>query len=567
MAAGHLLDTKTVNLNEILGNGKIYKVPPFQRDYSWEQDNWEDLWNDICIADDTGTAHYMGSVVLQSERGKEYLIIDGQQRFTTLSILILAVINAIKSLSRHGIDVDGNSERSELLIRQYIGQKDPSSLKHSSKLFLNENNDGFYQSRLMSFKDPINARKLSDSEQLMWQCYQFFVTRITQRFGNSSGVDLAKFLNETVGEQMMFIQITVEDELNAYTVFETLNSRGVELTSTDLLKNFLFSLVARSGTDLKLVRTQWNKIIDIIDLKEFPVFLRYFLIATRKIVSKEYLFKEIKKFIKSSEDVFELLEQLERYAYNYKALGSPEDELWNLDKDSRNAIRNLNTFRVTQWKPLAMVAKEKLESVEFRKVLQAIVVISYRYNVIAKAQTNEMEKVYSNAAIALYLNDNPKLSSVLNDLKEIYINDDEFRNYFELKRFNTVNSTDKRLARYTLYKLEAQETNGVTHDFETDNGTIEHILPESFPQEWQEGFSEEEFERCVFMLGNLTLLEAAKNSRDAANFSFERKKSVYATSKFALTNKIDNLEWKPQTIRHRQAHLAKIAVSVWKIQY
>src|ERR1700752_4474298 len=95
MASGNLLDTKTVSLNEILGNGKIYRVPHYQRDYSWEQDNWEDLWNDIELAAETKKPHYMGSIVLQSTTGKEFVIIDGQQRFSTLSILTLATINAI----------------------------------------------------------------------------------------------------------------------------------------------------------------------------------------------------------------------------------------------------------------------------------------------------------------------------------------------------------------------------------------------------------------------------------------------------------------------------------------
>ena len=98
MTKGNLLDTKTVNLNETLGNGKIYKVPQFQRDYSWERDNWEDLWNDIELAIEHKTAHYMGSVVLQSTNSKEYLIIDGQQRFTTLTLLTLAVISSIQNL-------------------------------------------------------------------------------------------------------------------------------------------------------------------------------------------------------------------------------------------------------------------------------------------------------------------------------------------------------------------------------------------------------------------------------------------------------------------------------------
>jgi len=95
MAVVNLLDTKTVNLNDLLGNGKIYRVPQFQRDYSWDQDNWEDLWNDIAIVNSTGSPHYMGSVVLQNDGSKEYLIIDGQQRFTTLSILTLAFIARI----------------------------------------------------------------------------------------------------------------------------------------------------------------------------------------------------------------------------------------------------------------------------------------------------------------------------------------------------------------------------------------------------------------------------------------------------------------------------------------
>ena len=149
MASTNLLDTKTLTLNEILGNGKIYFVPQFQRDYSWEQDNLDDLWADLLnIYQTSGEAHYMGSIVLQvkGEPGdKQFWIIDGQQRFTTLSLLTLAIINKLTLLSDSGIDADANRERADLVMKQYMGQKDPSSLLYSSKLFLNENNDGFYQ--------------------------------------------------------------------------------------------------------------------------------------------------------------------------------------------------------------------------------------------------------------------------------------------------------------------------------------------------------------------------------------------------------------------------------------
>jgi hypothetical protein len=470
-------------------------------------------------------------------------------------------------LVNKGIEVEENLERIKILMLQNIGQKDASSLTYSSKLFLNENNDAFYQNRLLLFKEPINERKLSDSESLMWGAYQFFKSKVSNRFKNKSGSDLASFLNDVTGELMIFIQITVENELNAYTVFETLNSRGIELTSTDLLKNYLFSLVAKSHTDLKQVKIQWKKIVDTVGLKEFPVFLRYFLVATRKQITKEYLFKEIKNFVKTDQDVFELLERLEFYAYNYVALGSPDDEMWNTEKENRNSIVILKSFRVTQWKPLALVVGEKLSGTDFKRLLQSIITISYRYNVIAKLQTNEMEKIYSKAAINLYKSENPNIYSVLTDLKDLYVNDEEFKNYFSIKKFITSNSNDKKLLRYTLYKLESQEVNGNQFDFDTDNGTIEHILPESYPAEWSESFSEDEFERNVYMLGNLTLLEGNKNNRDASNKIFDEKKKIYATSKYMITKNITDPQWTAQNIKHRQSHLAKLACSIWKIDF
>jgi hypothetical protein len=565
MASVNLLDTKTVTLNDVIGNSKIYKVPQFQRDYSWAQDNWEDLWNDILNVKNTGNPHYMGSVVLQNDGSKNFLIIDGQQRFTTLSILTLAFISKIQRLADDAIETEANKERVDILMRQYIGQKDPASLRYSSKLFLNENNDGFYQQRLLAFKQPINVNKLSFSEKLMWDAYQFFQKSIENTFKTKSGEELANALNNIVGELLMFIQITVEDELNAYTVFETLNSRGVELTSTDLLKNYLFSLVAKSPTDLNHVKGQWKKIIDAVGLKDFPVFLRYYLQATKQMVTKESLFKVVKQYVKVNSDVFDLLDHLEAYAYTYIALGSPDDDLWSGDKELRNHINALKLFRVTQWKPLVMVAYEKLAPQDFKRLCAAIVAIAYRYNLIAKLQTNEMEKIYSKAAVELYKNLTPTYQAALNDIKSLYLSDEEFKNYFQIKQFNTNNSTDKKQLRYTLYKLEGQETKGSQYDFESDNGTIEHILPENYSDTWKQSFKEEEHERNLFLLGNLTLLEPSKNNKEAADGSFEQKKKVYQSSKYALTNTIDYNDWLPNTIKQRQTSLAKLATAVWKI--
>lgn len=568
MASSNLLDTKTFTLNEILGNGKIYHVPVFQRDYSWENDHLDDLWNDLISVYSEGAGHYMGSIVLQIKgdaSDKQYLIIDGQQRFTTLSLLALSVINKIKTLAENEIDKEANNERAELLMRQYIGQKDPSSLLYSSKLFLNENNDGFYQRRLLTFKEPVNYSKLLDSEKLLWDAYTYFVKQLNELFKEEkNGEVIASFLTKIVGELLKFIQITVEDELNAYIVFETLNSRGVELTSTDLLKNYLFSLVAKSSNDLLAVKSQWKKVVDAIGLKEFPVFLRYYLNARSALITKDQLFKSIKKFIQTDQQVLDLLDHLEKYSYTYTALSNPEDELWQNDKGVKEDISSLILFKVSLCYPLLMVAFEKFEFNEFKRLLHGIVVISFRYNVIGKLQTNEMEKAYNKTANKVFKGEIKNANDAMGDLKVLYIDDLTFKNNFETKVFNTTNSQQKKIARYILYKIEGQLHNGIKADYQLDDGTIEHVLPENMDAHWGSIFKDEDHLQVVYMLGNLTLLEAKLNNKHAAQKPFLDKLKVYDLSRFAMSKEIRGSEWTIQMIKHRQASLAKIASGIWK---
>lgn len=90
MARTNLLNTRTANYLDLLGNGRIYRVPPYQRDYSWEEEQWEDLWNDILeLRGHPGERHYMGALVVEGRSDREFLIIDGQQRLATFSVPLL----------------------------------------------------------------------------------------------------------------------------------------------------------------------------------------------------------------------------------------------------------------------------------------------------------------------------------------------------------------------------------------------------------------------------------------------------------------------------------------------
>ena len=254
MGKSNLLNTRTANLLELVSNGRIYRVPPFQRDYSWEEEQWEDLWNDIYEMHGMAEQrHYMGALVVEARSDREFSIIDGQQRLATLSLLGLAIITLLGQLAENGVETEDNHERAAALRNRFIGEKDPASLVESSKLFLNRTDDAFYQDYLVQLRKPLNPRGLPKSNRLLWECYGYFVKFLKETPIVSSGEKLATLLSDTVGRQLMFILITVDDELNAYTVFETLNARGLELSSTDLLKNYLFSRL-KVTTDLEALQ-------------------------------------------------------------------------------------------------------------------------------------------------------------------------------------------------------------------------------------------------------------------------------------------------------------------------
>lgn len=119
-----LLDTDTVSMADMLGNSKVYRVPPFQRDYSWREEHWEDLWNDmLALHENKEQRHYMGSVVLQKSSDKEFLVIDGQQRLTTLSLVAIAIIGHLQNLVENGVEPRENSERVSILRRTYLGER------------------------------------------------------------------------------------------------------------------------------------------------------------------------------------------------------------------------------------------------------------------------------------------------------------------------------------------------------------------------------------------------------------------------------------------------------------
>jgi len=567
MGKSNLLNTRTANLLELVSNGRIYRVPPFQRDYSWEEEQWEDLWNDIYEMHGMAEQrHYMGALVVEARSDREFSIIDGQQRLATLSLLGLAIITLLGQLAENGVETEDNHERAAALRNRFIGEKDPASLVESSKLFLNRTDDAFYQDYLVQLRKPLNPRGLPKSNRLLWECYGYFVKFLKETPIVSSGEKLATLLSDTVGRQLMFILITVDDELNAYTVFETLNARGLELSSTDLLKNYLFSRL-KVTTDLEAPQRRWQALLATIRQERFPEFLRYHLLCEQPKVRTERLFKLVRDRIRTAQEVFGLMEELEFRAELFSALSDVTHGYWIENPACRPYIRELTLFRVRQMTPLFFAAWERFTAEDFARILKLVSVLSFRYTIVSGLNTNALEPVSHEAAKAILDGVARTPADVFLYLKGIYVDDARFQQDFARLTIDT-SGRRKQLAKYILARLEC-ETSGRACDADTDPASIEHILPENPSAEWETMFPRDQWDRTIYRLGNLALIEPSLN-RQIGNAPYLEKAAAYLDSNYEITRKIADQapdEWTPARLEARQERLARRAVHLWRADF
>ena len=562
-------NTTNTTFRQLMGNGLSYRVPMFQRDYSWGPDEWDDLWQDIVglFGEDPEPAHYMGYLVLQSADNREFDIIDGQQRMTTLSLLMLAAISHLNDLAAPGDQHDPQYRRGQQLRGNYIGYLDPVSLVPRSKLILNRHNDSFYQNYLVPL-EKLPQRGLNASEHLLRRAFLWFKQRISYQSGND-GQSVARFVDSAV-DKLFFTVITVTDELNAFKVFETLNARGVRLSVTDLLKNYLFSVVSHSGahqSEIKTLEDRWEGIVGLLGSESFPEFLRVFWNSRNRRARKADLFKVIRDEIRDRAKAFELIRDMDRHARVYAALRDPQDASWS--EDERHSLAQLQMFNVRQPMALLLTAFDRFGENKrrgFARLLRAIAVVSFRYNVICSRQSNEQEVVYNNIAVELSSRRINDVAAAIARLRPVYPDDQEFRAAFTDKSLRTTSSRNNKVVRFILFRLEAQLSEQ-SLEFESAKYGIEHILPENPGDGWDQ-FDDQQQEASTYRLGNLTILATADN-RDLGNTEFANKLEGYRKSNLAITRKVSEEydAWTEEKIRSRQEWMAKQATGIWRISF
>ena len=557
--------------SSIIGNSNFYLIPKYQRDYSWGEEQWDELWQDILAIYEQESQdredHYMGYLVLQKQEkgdGKIFFtIIDGQQRITTLSLLVLAALQVLQIS-----DDEHDAQRVEIIKRNYISAQNPVTLTDDYKLELNRNNDEYYRNELASLQTHPRKRNIKKTEHQMRKAKEFYEREILQL--HLSGSDIGQFISDIVANRLLFTVIEVGSDVNAYKVFETLNARGIQLSTSDLLKNHLFSIIDPRYENSHVIERQeeqWSTTLDNLGKEDFSKFLRCFWNSRNSQASKNNLFKKIKTTCTTKEAAIALLNDLKSASSVYAALQSHNDELWSSisHKDHKSQIQHcllaLDIFNMAQPYPVLLSAYFAYPEAGFAKLCHWLLAFCLRYQVICNLPSNDVEKFYSRLAIAIH--EQQPIAEIKKQLVSRLPSDEDFQQSFASKTLPISQSSKK--AHYLLASIE-NHLNPNNPTALTSSYTIEHILPKS-PKEddyWRDQFGDL-LEQDVSRLGNLALL-SAKANRDADTASFAAKKAIYRSSNLKLLHKLCQYEdWSPDNLRDYQAFMAQQAVKVWAI--
>jgi hypothetical protein len=476
------------------------------------------------------------------------------------------VLKNIQRLIDARNDPDANARRLEQIRQTYVGYLDPVTLIARPKLTLNRNNNAYYQSHLVPL-GHLPQRGFRASEHLLRKAFEWFDRQVAAYLKASSGEEgkrLAQLI-EDISDRLFFTVITVTDELNAYKVFETLNARGVRLSATDLLKNYLFSVLDRGGEsdhELRALEDRWEAIVGRLQSENFPDFLRVHWNSRNSFARQADLFKTIRARVADREAVFHLLRGMEEDLDTYLALSSPDASDWT--PDDKRLAGVLKTFRVRQPFPLLLAARRQFDPADFTGLLRATVVISMRFNVIGTYSTAEQERTYNVVAERVARQEFQTLGVTLPAMRSIYPDDAAFRASFAEKLIRTTDARNNRVVRFILCALE-KHLSQQDYSFSSDAFNVEHILPQNAPDGWG-GFGNDDADAMLYRLGNMTLLDSATN-RDIGTAEYAAKRDTYRASGFAITQKLanDHAEWTPEQIAARQTWMAAQATAIWRI--
>lgn len=531
-----------------------YIVPKFQRDYSWKKDQIQEFWDDAYeVHQHKISDYFFGPMVLIVKESDSLIqIVDGQQRMTTVAILM--------SLIRDIVKTQGNTVTSTK-IEAYLRSTKLAGTKVYDTITLNTNNQPFFEKFVVKEgipTDKIDNQKPKNSvDRKIYDAYKILYDRLSEKFDITDSKILAQFLQDML-DAFSVMTITVGSEQDAYRIFATLNQRGLDLTIADLVKNYILEKSAKG--DIEKNHNLWNQdVVQVLENRELDVFLKHFWMAHYGYVTPQNLYSEITKKIKTDSDVDDFLKKLVEDAEIYAAIKNPEMSYWG-DDNTINSLNELNILRSDSVQPLLIIAKKNWsDKKRFMNLTKACVNIHFRAKSIGDTSAGEM--VHKMVEITQKVRTGKfTLDDILKEFGKMDISNDEFEHSVRYDSFSRSEAT------YILSKIEGHLSGKYNVKKFTDAATLEHILPQTLTKEWKSDFSEEEHEKYLNRIGNLTILHGIPNKK-IKNSSFQEKKKTYAQqTDIRITKDLcKEKKWAKREIEGRSEDFAKIVSKIWNL--
>ena len=551
------MDARKGNIYEILNGNKQFLIPVYQRYYSWDIEQCKRLWNDIVEMQKKGkVGHFVGSIVNIAEQAmptgvQKYMIIDGQQRMTTLSLLLLA-------LRDYAINNPEDTTINARRIDNMLLKNEYESGDERYKLLLTETDRDILM-RLVEEK-PI----LDDTRSKLLDNYKFFAGKIADKELQPAEV------YESIGK-LQIVNITLDRSVDdAQAIFESLNSTGKELSESDLIRNYV--LMGLEPTEQTYVYEHFWRPMELLFVYETQdsvmdrFFRDYLTMKITRIPKQDRVYEEFKLYHLNCEfsTIRELCQDLLTYAKYYTNMA--------FKRSSNPALKSLyediNDLRMEVSYPfLLKVHNDYAEGIISEDDLKLIIrlCISYVFRrSICDIPTNSLNKTFATLKNEIkpddYVNSIKAFFVMRNDYKE-FPDDDKFAAAFVSRDIYTMRSRN--------FILSHLENYGNKAPIIIENYTIEHIMPQnsSLSPEWQQmlGANWREVQKTyLHTIGNLTL--TAYNS-EMSDHPFMVKMDMeggFKESALRLNAYVVKLnEWNEQTIKERAALLADKAKQIW----
>lgn len=557
------IEANDKEIQEILSLG-YFKIPRFQRPYSWGEEEIKNFWIDV--VKENFDQYFIGSMVVYQTKKPYFGIVDGQQRLTTITLLLAAVRNAFIELG------EINLARG---IQNYIER---ANIDNENEFTLNsETSYPYLQDNIQSFSGGEIVHKVGIEEKKLEYAFNYLTNKLHNElpYFSDKGSQITLFNNpmeeslnilkdirdKILSLKLVFIQLDNEDD--AYLIFETLNARGQDLTTSDLIKNLLLKVKKTNSTTLDSGKTIWNNMVKNFDdagiQDGMDSFLYHYWLSSHKSTTDKKLFNEIKTYVETVEDADSLLSELQINSSYYLSMLSPSGLYWNKEEeDVQKSLEALLLFNVKQQSSMVLsliraYRTNKISLKILKKVLKKIEHFHYIFNAITQQRSSgSIASHYSRHAIDLTnAKNHDEVQSVLKKLiiglEKRVSTFNEFKTSFESVLYTSSKTRYKKLIKYSLSKILGATSNGLSIDY--NSMTLEHILPEV---ELKVGYKD----KYIGSIGNLILVDKKTNNEELRNLNFLDKLHLLQEKRYPLDDYIQKQTlWGIQQIEERERYL------------